>query len=179
MGGEKKKKKERRGERRKGSYVGFICVSVCEMARRQASIFFKCALKKKKPARVPGFFLYCPQGGLQGTPEGGLAQGTLRAPCPKCGSGPRVPSGRVVGYPRERSGPGYPKTAFDPNAGWVPGYLRGVFIAKKLGGAPSVRAQAHAELALSPAFFLLLKKRGVLDFQAALICSTSHAPGRK
>ena len=72
-----------------------------------------------------------------------------------------------------------PKTAFDPNAGWVPGYLRGVFIAKKLGGAPSVRAQAHAELALSPAFFLLLKKRGVLDFQAALICSTSHAPGRK
>jgi hypothetical protein len=63
-GGEKKKKekkkKERRGERRKGSYVGFICVSVCEMARRQAPIFFKCALKKKKPARVPGFFLYCP-----------------------------------------------------------------------------------------------------------------------
>jgi hypothetical protein len=128
--------------------------------------------------RVPWRPRY-PQGGLQGTPEGGLAQGTLRAPCPKCGSGPRVPSGRVVGYPRERSGPGYPKTAFDPNAGWVPGYLRGVFIAKKLGGAPSVRAQAHAELALSPAFFLLLKKRGVLDFQAALICSTSHAPGRK
>ena len=57
-GGEQKKKKERRGERRKGSYVGFICVSVWEMARRQASIFFKCALKKKKPARVPGFFLY-------------------------------------------------------------------------------------------------------------------------
>ena len=63
MGGEKKKKKERRGERRKGSYVGFICVSVCEMARRQASIFFKCALKKKKPARVPGFFLYWLDGG--------------------------------------------------------------------------------------------------------------------
>ena len=76
---------------------------------------------------------------MQGTPEGGLAQGTLRAPCPKCGSGPRVPSGRVVGYPRERSGPGYPKTAFDPNAGWVPGYLRGVFVAKKLGGAPNAR----------------------------------------
>ena len=73
---------------------------------------------------------------MQGTPEGGLAQGTLRAPCPKCGSGPRVPSGRVVGYPRERSGPGYPKTAFDPNAGWVPGYLRGVFIAKKTGWGP-------------------------------------------
>ena len=61
MGGEKKKKKERRGERRKGSYVGFICVSVCEMARRQASIFFKCALKKKKTSEGAWFFPLLPE----------------------------------------------------------------------------------------------------------------------
>ena len=94
----------------------------------------------------PGY----PQGGLQGTPEGGLAQGTLRAPCPKCGSGPRVPSGRVVGYPRERSGPGYPKTAFDPNAFGSQGTL-GAFSLPKNWVGP--RVFGHRPMPNSP--FLL------------------------